>query len=429
MTRVRYTLAVALGALAITACGGGDDDGNTDACATNPTAPGCAPAGTNLAPIAEANGPYSGTAGTAISFSASGSRDPEAGALTYSWSWGDGTANGTGETATHTYTTARAADNPYRVRLTVTDDKGATATDSATATVAATGGSTSTTGTLAVELTDAPFPFDTVSAANVFVVRVDAQLAATTDAAANTGVAGDVANTNPASGWVTVASVNRAINLLDLQNGRTLSLGQRAMPVGAYQGFRLVIDASQSNVALRGGGNATVTYPNTGRIGLRIVPESAFNVTAGGTTTIFADFDVGKSFRMAGANIGGGLQFVSSVRGMQTSRGKVPGRYRVATNNGDVLVAGASIELLPAGTPNSDADPAKVIATTSSDLSGQFLFRFVTPGTTYTVRATPPASRSALGVQSLQVVASPDGTVGSTASRGGTAEFLVAEPR
>lgn len=415
MTRARVTLAIAFTALALTACGGGGDNGvdpdPTTNCTTNPTAPGCpgTTPGTNQAPVAEANGPYAALVGAAVAFNASGSRDPEAGVLTYSWAFGDGTANGTTAAATHGY----AAAGSYKARLTVTDDKGATGIDSATVTVTAPPAPdvpVATTGTLAVEITDAPFPFDTVAQANVYVVRVDAQLAATTDAAANSGVDGDVANTDPAAGWVTVASVNSVINLLDLQNGRTRALGSRAMPVGAYQGFRLVIDASQSNVTLKGGARANVTFPSTGRIGLRLAPESAFNVTANGTTIMTADFDVGKSFRLTGATIGQGLQFVSSVRALQASRGKVPGRYRIVNpSTGEtVVVVGASIELLRPGTAGSDANPDNVLATTSTDVSGQFLFRFVEPGTVYPVRATPPANRSALGVQTVQAAASAD---------------------
>ena len=415
MTRARVSLAIAFGVVAFAACGGGDGDGDggTD-CTTNPTAPSCGGGGgtANLAPVAEANGPYAAVVGANVVFNATGTRDPEGGAVTYSWVFGDQTANGTTESPSHAY----AAAGTYTARLTVTDDKGATGTDTARVTITTpTTGATPTTGTLAVELTDAPFPFDTVAQTNVFIVRVDAQLAEATDATANSGVAGDVANTDPAAGWVTVATVNRSINLLDLQNGRTLSLGQRAMPVGAYRGFRLVIDAAQSNVTLKGGARANVTFPSAGRIGLRLAPESAFNVTPAGNTVMVADFDVGKSFRLTGATIGGGLQFVSAVRALQPSRGKLPGAYRIVNPNTGVItfVQGASIELLRPGTAATDTSAANVLATTGSDASGQFIFRFLEPGTAYTVRATPPANRAELGVQSLTRTATAETTTAS----------------
>ena len=64
-----------------------------------------------LAPVADAGGPYSGTVGQLISFSAGGST----GTITsYSWSFGDG-ATGFGGTVTHSY----AAATTYTVTLTV----------------------------------------------------------------------------------------------------------------------------------------------------------------------------------------------------------------------------------------------------------------------------------------------------------------------
>src|ERR1041384_6666012 len=80
------------------------------------------------------------------------------------------------------------------------------------------------TGTLTVRMTDAPFPFSSVSRVDVFVVRVDARTGAATDAEAT-----DETNM---SDWTTVASPNAAINLLDLNGGKTTNLGQATLPTG-----------------------------------------------------------------------------------------------------------------------------------------------------------------------------------------------------
>ncbi len=84
----------------------------------------------NQAPSANAGGPYSGSSGTPIAFSGSGS-DPEGGGLTYSWNFGDGSPAGSGQNPTHTY---GAGD--YTATLTVTDPGGASATDTASVSVA-----------------------------------------------------------------------------------------------------------------------------------------------------------------------------------------------------------------------------------------------------------------------------------------------------
>src|SRR5271167_1568353 len=67
-------------------------------------------------PVASIGGPYTGHIGTAISFNASGSSDPQGEVLTYAWKFGDETT-GNGVSPSHTY----AAAGNYSVSLTVTD--------------------------------------------------------------------------------------------------------------------------------------------------------------------------------------------------------------------------------------------------------------------------------------------------------------------
>lgn len=98
----------------------------TDAASVTVSAVG----GVNQPPIAEANGPYSGAAGTPIAFTAAGSRDPDGTIVAYNWSFGDG-GTGSGATVARTYATPGA----YTATLTVTDNKGATASDQAAVTV------------------------------------------------------------------------------------------------------------------------------------------------------------------------------------------------------------------------------------------------------------------------------------------------------
>lgn len=93
--------------------------------------------GGNQAPLANANGPYTGTAGAPVTFSSAGSTDPDGSIASYAWTFGDG-GTGTGPSPSHTYQAAGS----YQVTLTVTDNGGATASAQATATV--TGGSGAT---------------------------------------------------------------------------------------------------------------------------------------------------------------------------------------------------------------------------------------------------------------------------------------------
>jgi chitodextrinase len=70
----------------------------------------------NRPPVADAGGPYSGTANTAVAFDGSGSYDPDGDSLTYTWDFGDG-SGATGVNPTHVY----AAGGTYTVTLIVND--------------------------------------------------------------------------------------------------------------------------------------------------------------------------------------------------------------------------------------------------------------------------------------------------------------------
>ena len=78
-------------------------------------------ANTNLPPVARLTGPMSGTVGASLSFSGATSTDSDGTIASYAWDFGD-TQSGTGVSVAHTYANAGS----YTVRLTVTDNGGAT---------------------------------------------------------------------------------------------------------------------------------------------------------------------------------------------------------------------------------------------------------------------------------------------------------------
>lgn len=80
----------------------------------------------NNPPVAEAGGPYTGIAGTAIAFDGSASSDYDGSIISYDWDFGDGTT-GSGATLEHTYSTS----GTYTATLTVTDNEGSVGTDTA----------------------------------------------------------------------------------------------------------------------------------------------------------------------------------------------------------------------------------------------------------------------------------------------------------
>lgn len=123
---MRLGLAVAAcGLMILAGCGGGSSVPAGD----STTAP-------ILPPVANAGGPYTGTAGTAVTFSGAKSSDPQGQTLTYSWSFGDGTT-GTGVSPTHTYgQVAGVTSTTYTVGLTVQNTSGYSGQATTTATIA-----------------------------------------------------------------------------------------------------------------------------------------------------------------------------------------------------------------------------------------------------------------------------------------------------
>jgi PKD repeat protein len=86
----------------------------------------------NQPPVSDPNGPYTGTEGVAITFSGSGSYDPDGSIISFAWDFGFGDGNtGTGESPAYTY----AQNGTYNVTLVVTDDEGATDTKTTTAAI------------------------------------------------------------------------------------------------------------------------------------------------------------------------------------------------------------------------------------------------------------------------------------------------------
>ncbi len=81
----------------------------------------------NQPPVAKASAtPTSGYAPLAVTFSSTGSYDPDGSIASYSWNFGDGSAASTSPSPSHTYQNAGS----YTAVLTVTDNQGATGTAS-----------------------------------------------------------------------------------------------------------------------------------------------------------------------------------------------------------------------------------------------------------------------------------------------------------
>ena len=179
-------------------------------------------------------------------------------------------------------------------------------------------------GLLAMKLTDAPVLLDSVKEVNVFVERIDARRAHTDSTMRDVDLDDEHEETPDhadSTRWVTIATPNRAFNLLDLQNGVTAFLGATPVDTGTFRAVRLVIDPSKCTIVLKDGTvlSATSTPPvefeNSGRHGLMVELDDVVDVHAGATTTLVLDITLSASMSLRGTSLRDGFFFRPVVVG------------------------------------------------------------------------------------------------------------------
>ncbi len=301
----------------------------------------------NQAPAAAISGPTTATVGTPVSFSGAGSTDADGTIVAYAWNFGDGTS-GTGATVSRTF----AAAGAFTVRLTVTDNLGATGTRDQVVTVTATAA-----------------PVGTITGVVSSAVR--GALAGVTAAVAGGGTA-----TTSATGTYTITGVAvgaRSVSLSTLPSGCTAPVAQPvtvAAGASATANFTVVctpvagatgtvtgrVTRSSGGAAIAG---ALVVLQPTGGAALTPVATSATgnytiaNVPVGAATgsITLTDLPVGcatpSSLPYSGLTAGGTVTVDITVTCQTITTGAVSGT--VTRSPGGAVIAGATLTLTPTG--------------------------------------------------------------------------------
>ncbi|HEY3286740.1 MAG TPA: DUF4382 domain-containing protein [Gemmatimonadaceae bacterium] len=198
-------------------------------------------------------------------------------------------------------------------------------------------------GMLAVRLTDAPLPIDSVKEVNIFVERIDARRKVTDSAEINDDIEqedgdhdstsadsvrhdGDHDEDSDSTKWVTIATPNQVFNLLTLRNGVTAFLGATPVDTGLYRAVRLVIDPARSNIVLKDGTVLSATsspgieFEHKGHHGLFVELEDMVEVSEGGTTTLTLDLKLDQSIILRGMSLRDGFFFRAAVAGWTHKR-------------------------------------------------------------------------------------------------------------
>lgn len=229
-------------------------------------------------------------------------------------------------------------------------------------------------GRTRVYLTDAPFPYDSIAAVNVYVARIDAS------------ADGDTTNpTGPA--WVTIATPQRAFNLLDLQGGNAALLGEADLPAAQYAAVRVVINTSRSSIVRTDNSIAPVQWPVADELALYALVEQPLAVGAGGAQIVI-DFDVGRSFQRAAG--GGPFLFLPWIRAVNAAAtGEIRGSVTIDVPSLILwTVENIAIEVYRED-PYSFSPLGSLAATGRTGAQGTYVIPYLTSGT-YRVIAFVP---------------------------------------
>jgi hypothetical protein len=221
-----------------------------------------------------------------------------------------------------------------------------------------------------VLLTDAPFPFDSVSSVNIYVTRIEASAQFDTIGAAS---------------WVEIAAPNRTFDLLTLQQGTTAFVGQGTINAGQYAAIRMTIDVDNSSIKYLDGSDAVVHWPGTGQgeLTLYALVEEPLAVSPAGTEIVI-DFDVGRSFlyRQFGNR---DFVFQTWLRAVNVAAtGAIEGNVTRGDGSVPQPVQNANVTVY-----DGESFSPYVVATGRTDAQGHYKIAFLRAGTYFVIFEEP----------------------------------------
>ncbi len=172
-------------------------------------------------------------------------------------------------------------------------------------------------GSIHVKITDAPFPADMVESANITIVKIEARRteAMEEDSMEESSMDEGESEESP---YVTLFEGEETINISELNNGITQSMGVSNVPVGTYDLFRVYI--TESSLTLKDERTFDVKVPSGSQSGLKIFVKPSIVVEGDEISEVLLDMDLSKSFVLRGnpKNIDGinGFIFKPVIRAM-----------------------------------------------------------------------------------------------------------------
>ncbi|TFG78442.1 MAG: DUF4382 domain-containing protein [Flavobacteriales bacterium] len=248
-------------------------------------------------------------------------------------------------------------------------------------------------GRLTVLLTDAPFPTDLVSEANVTIYRIEARYKGSAHVEEDVEDymeeetedmtvedSSDDMEEDGDTKFITIMEAEYTVNLLDLKNGVTAKLAELEVTEGTYDLLRVYVKGV--NVVLADGTEFELTVPSGSQTGIKIFIKPALVVSGGLSSDLLLDFDVCQSFVVKGNSNdlegikGFNFKPVIKVRNLSKS-GTLKGTVSSIQEDGSLLgLEGVTISVL-------NADGSQNTMSISDD-SGGYMVMGLMAGT-YTI--------------------------------------------
>jgi len=146
-------------------------------------------------------------------------------------------------------------------------------------------------GAVSIKLTDAPFPFEFVTKANVGIAKVELK--------------------NSSGEYVVVFEGNSSYNMVNLTNGTTKTVGNSNIKKGTYNNARITLNAA--SVELSNGKSFSMNSEAQGSYTVSISP--ALVVEEGNTSNILFDLNVNNSYQFKGTWFGSWIPNIASITG------------------------------------------------------------------------------------------------------------------
>lgn len=235
-------------------------------------------------------------------------------------------------------------------------------------------------GSIHVLFTDAPYPTNWIESAEFTVTKIEARLKME-DEESSESEESSTTEENQASPYQVLFEGSEVINISELTNGMTRSMGVSAVPVGTYDLFRVYV--TDASLTLTDGRTFDVKVPSGSQSGVKIFVKPSLEVTGEETNEVLFDMDISKSFvlrgdtqRMEGID---GFIFKPVIRAVNLGyAGSVSGMVTDDNMEEAAPIAGAQISLMAADT---------VYTTTFTDDSGGYKIMGIEAGA-YTIQAS-----------------------------------------